>query len=452
MPAPFKAYDIRGKLRTELTNEFAKKVGQAFAQSIQAKKVVLGADIRESSESLKKSLAQGLTNQGVDVFDLGLVGTEEIYFATSHLNLDGGIEVTASHNPIDYNGMKFVRENSKPIGADTGLNEIESLVLLNDFAFSEIKGSIEKISIRDEYVKHLISYIKPENITPLKIVANSGNGTAGPTVDAIEDIFNKLSIPIELIKIHHMPDGSFPNGIPNPMIVDNQKSTSEAVLEHQADFGIAWDGDFDRCFFFDEKGQFIEGYYIVGLLAEAFLKKHPGEKVVHDPRVTWNTIDIVKENGGIPVLSKCGHAYIKQVMREHDAIYGGEMSAHHYFRDFFYCDSGMIPWLLIAELVSVKKQNLSEMVADRISKFPSSGEINRNINNADLVLEKIESHYSESALSIDKLDGLSMEFSKWRFNLRKSNTEPLVRLNVETRADLKLLELKTQELLSYIEH
>jgi len=452
MPAPFKAYDIRGKLDSEITPDFAKKVGQAFAQSVTPKSVVVGSDVRATSEGLKQAIALGLSEQGVDVLDIGLVGTEEIYFATSHLNLDGGIEVTASHNPIDYNGMKFVRENSKPIGADTGLLEIEDLVRQDAFQSSSTKGLVKSISIRKAYVEHLLTYINPKNISPLKLVVNSGNGTSGPTLDALESALHALSIPIEFIKIHHEPDSSFPNGIPNPMIVENQKSTSDAVIKHKANFGIAWDGDFDRCFFFDEKGEFIEGYYIVGLLAEAFLKKHPGEKIVHDPRVIWNTIDIVKENGGIPILSKCGHAFIKQKMREEDAVYGGEMSAHHYFRDFFYCDSGMIPWLLIAELISVKNQTLSTMVADRIKKFPSSGEINRTIENVDAAMLKVESHYIDSANAITKLDGLSMEFLDWRFNLRKSNTEPLLRLNVESRGNEKLMNDKTQEVLRLLEN
>ena len=450
MPAPFKAYDIRGKLDSEINTTFAKKVGQAFATSISPKQVVVGADIRLTSENLKNSVVEGLSQQGVDVVDIGLAGTEEIYFATSHLNLDGGIEVTASHNPMDYNGMKLVREDSKPIGADTGLIEIEELVCANQFEASIEKGSVTKVSIRDEYIEHLLTYINLKNIKPLKIVANSGNGTAGPTIDALEAAFEKLNVPIELIKIHHEPDGLFPNGIPNPMIVENQKSTSDAVIKHQADFGLAWDGDFDRCFFFDEKGQFVEGYYIVGLLAEAFLQKHPGQKIVHDPRLTWNTIDIVKTNGGIPVLSKCGHAYIKQVMREEDAVYGGEMSAHHYFRDFFYCDSGMIPWLLIAELLCLKGRPLSSLVESRIAKFPSSGEINRTIANADDALTRVEEFYKERAANIDKLDGISMEFKNWRFNLRKSNTEPLVRLNVESRGDFELMRKKTQQILELL--
>ena len=450
MTSPFKAYDIRGKLETELNHDFAVKVGQAFCEAIGPKQVVLGADVRLTSNDLKNGLAKGISDSGVDVIDLGMTGTEEIYFATSFLKADGGIEVTASHNPIDYNGMKLVRENSKPIGADTGLKDVEKLVVDNNFSVAKNKGSITKRSTRKEYIQHLLGYIEPENIKPLRIVANSGNGSSGPTVDAIEQALQALNVPIEFIKIHHEPDGTFPNGIPNPMIIENQASTRDAVLEHKADFGLAWDGDFDRCFFFDENGLFIEGYYIVGLLAEAFLKKHPGQKIVHDTRMTWNTIDIVTSNGGIPVLSKCGHSYIKQVMREQDAIYGGEMSAHHYFRDFFYCDSGMIPWLLIAELISVKGQSLSEMLKERIAKFPSSGEINRTISNPDEALLKIEEFYRSDAININKLDGISMEFENWRFNIRKSNTEPLVRLNVESRGDQALMEKKTKEILQLL--
>lgn len=451
MSSPFKAYDIRGKLDTQLNPDFAKKVGQAFSEILKPKKIVLGADIRLSSNGLKEALAQGISDSGVDVLDLGMTGTEEIYFATSYLKADGGIEVTASHNPIDYNGMKLVRENSKPIGADTGLKNIEKLVTKNDFKINKKKGSISNVSVQEAYIEHLLTYIDPKKIKPLKIVANSGNGSSGPTIDAIENALHALKVPIEFIKIHHKPDGTFPNGIPNPMIIENQKSTHDAVIEHQADFGLAWDGDFDRCFFFDEKGQYIEGYYIVGLLAEAFLQKNPGQKIVHDTRLTWNTIDIVEANGGVPILSKCGHAYIKQVMREQDAVYGGEMSAHHYFRDFFYCDSGMIPWLLIAELVSTKGEKFSAMLADRIAKFPSSGEINRILNDADTALQRVEAFYTDTANSVDKLDGISMEFTNWRFNLRKSNTEPLVRLNVESRGDVVLMKQKTNEILQLLQ-
>ncbi|NVK20910.1 MAG: phosphomannomutase CpsG [Kangiellaceae bacterium] len=450
--SPFKAYDVRGKLGEQLNDEIAYKIGSAFAKFLKPKTIIVGGDIRETSESLKNNVAKGLVDQGVDVIDIGMTGTEEVYFATTFLGVDGGIEVTASHNPIDYNGMKLVKEESRPISADTGLKAIEEIVY-GDETFEPVsdKGLIIKKSVLHDFVDHLAAYINVDNLKPLNLVVNSGNGAAGHVVDAIEKYFLVKGIPITFIKVHHEADGTFPNGIPNPILPENRAATSEAVLKHGADMGIAWDGDFDRCFLFDEKGEFIEGYYIVGLLAEAFLQKKPGAKVVHDPRLTWNTIDIVKSNGGIPILSKCGHAFIKEVMREEDAVYGGEMSAHHYFKDFAYCDSGMIPWLLIAELLSVKKQKLSEMVHDRIAKFPSSGEINRRLNNPDKAIDSILSKYQSEAIVIDKLDGISMEFENWRFNLRKSNTEPVVRLNVESKANQELMKQKTKEILDLLE-
>lgn len=451
MSSCFKAYDIRGKLEEELNIDIAYKIGRAFAKQLSPKSVVVGGDIRLTSEKLKQATAKGLMDEGVDVIDLGMTGTEEVYFATQYLGVDGGIEVTASHNPIDYNGLKLVKRGACPISGDTGLKEIEALVYSDTIepCMVDNSGTISKKNITPEFVEHILTYIGLGSLKPMKLVMNSGNGAAGHIIDALEVKFKELQVPIEFIKIHHEPDGTFPNGIPNPILPENRAVTSNAVLEHKADMGIAWDGDFDRCFLFDEKGQFIEGYYIVGLLAEAFLKKSPGSKIVHDPRLTWNTVDIVKENGGIPIQSKCGHAFIKDVMREHDAVYGGEMSAHHYFRDFGYCDSGMIPWLLVTELVSVKGKPLSNLVEHRINKFPASGEINKSISNPDIAIQKIKDQFQNEAVLIDTTDGISMEFEKWRFNLRKSNTEPVVRLNVESKGDKSLMELKTKELLSF---
>ncbi len=451
MGSPFKAYDIRGKLDEQLNEEVAYKIGSAFAQFLKPKTIVVGGDIRETSEDLKQSVSRGLADQGVNVIDLGITGTEEIYFATKFLGVDGGIEVTASHNPIDYNGMKLVKEEARPISADTGLKAIEKMVYSTEtLTPAKIKGTIEQKSVLEEFVKHICTYIRLDKIKPLKLVVNSGNGAAGHVVDALEQEFIHRGVSVTFVKVHHEPDGTFPNGIPNPILPENRAVTSEAVLEHNADMGIAWDGDFDRCFLFDENGAFIEGYYIVGLLAEAFLQKQPGAKIVHDPRLTWNTIDIVESNGGIPVLSKCGHAFIKEVMRQEDAVYGGEMSAHHYFKNFAYCDSGMIPWLLVIELLSIKSKKLSQMVQDRIEKFPSSGEINRRLNNPDAAISSVFDRYQTDAIIIDKLDGISMEFDKWRFNLRKSNTEPVVRLNVESKGDVALMELKTQEIIDLL--
>ncbi|GAW96848.1 MULTISPECIES: phosphomannomutase/phosphoglucomutase [Colwellia] len=450
----FKAYDIRGKLGEELNTDVAYRIGRAFSQYTQAKTVVVGGDIRLTSEELKQALAQGLMAGGTNVIDLGLAGTEHIYFATSYLECDGGIVVTASHNPIDYNGMKLVRENSKPISGDTGLFDIQALAEQNDFIEVAVKGTLSTVDITQPYTEHLLTYIDNKNITPLKLVVNAGNGTAGPALDAIESAFNALNVPIEFIKIHHQPDGNFPNGIPNPLLIENRAATRDAVIKHGADMGIAWDGDFDRCFLFDEHGEFIEGYYIVGLLAENFLSKVTGdksqEKIIHDPRLTWNTIDIVEQAGAQAIQSKTGHAFIKERMRSEDAIYGGEMSAHHYFRDFFYCDSGMIPWLLIAELVCLRKQPLSSLVKERIAAYPSSGEINNKIADPKAAIARVFDFYQQQAQVIDKTDGISMEFGNWRFNLRSSNTEPVVRLNVESKGDKALMQEKTAQVLALL--
>ncbi|AXN33800.1 phosphomannomutase/phosphoglucomutase [Vibrio coralliilyticus] len=443
----FKAYDIRGKLEQELNYDVVYRIGRAFGQYLSAKKVVVGGDARATSEPLKLALSDGLIDAGVDVIDLGLTGTEEIYYAAQVMDVDGGIEITASHNPIDYNGLKLVRENAKPISGDTGLKDIQALAELAEFIEPVQKGRYQQASHLNEYTEHLLSYIDKDHIKPLKLVVNSGNGAAGHVIDALEERFQQLQIPIELIKIHHEPDSNFPNGIPNPLLPENRHATSSAVLEHKADMGIAWDGDFDRCFLFDEQGQFIEGYYIVGLLAEAFLAKHLGAKVIHDPRLTWNSIDIIERSGGEAVMSKTGHAFIKERMRSEDAVYGGEMSAHHYFRDFGYCDSGMIPWLLVSELICRKGQPLSNLVAERIAAFPSSGEINSTLDNPNQAIQRIKAIFEQDALTVDYTDGVSMEFTNWRFNLRSSNTEPVVRLNVESRADVELMKVKTEQIL-----
>ena len=442
----FKAYDVRGRIPDQLNEDIAHRIGRAYAAVIQPGTVVVGHDIRLTSESIKQALIDGLRTQGVSVQDIGLCGTEEIYFATAHLGVGGGIVVTASHNPKDYNGMKFVREGSRPISGDSGLADIRVLAERNQFVPAASRGGYEAVDARAAYVAHLLSDVDASALAPLKIVCTAGNGGAGAVIDALEP-----HLPFTFIKVHHEPDGEFPNGVPNPLLVENRAVTAERVIAEGADLGIAWDGDFDRCFFFDSSGHFIEGYYIVGLLAEAFLSRLGPQKIVHDPRLTWNTQDIARTGGGEPVLSKTGHAFIKERMREVDAVYGGEMSAHHYFRDFAYCDSGMIPWLLIAGLISQTKQPLSELVAARESAFPCSGEINREVADPAALLAAVEARYGEQAVSIEKLDGLGMEFADWRFNLRMSNTEPVVRLNVETRGDQPLMEAKTEELLSLID-
>ena len=430
----FKAYDIRGRLGIDLDEEIAHRIGRAFARALGAKKVVLGRDIRASSEALTGAVAQALVAEGCEVLDLGLSGTEEMYFATTFFGADGGICVTASHNPMDYNGMKMVRAGSAPLDAATGLASIKALAEADDFGPARAGGRIHDIAIeaRTAYVERVMSFVDVAALKPLKIVVNAGNGAAGPTFDAIAAALELRGAPLTFIRMHHTPDGSFPNGIPNPLLVENRPVTAERVIAEGADLGVAWDGDFDRCFFFDHKGGFVDGEYVVGLLAEVFLQKEPGAKIIHDPRVIWNTQDVVARAGGTAVQSRTGHAFIKQSMRDENAVYGGEMSAHHYFRDFVYCDSGMIPWLVMAELVS-RSGPLADLVAERRAAFPSSGEINFHPDDPKGTIAAVRATYEPQAQAVDETDGISLDMGDWRFNLRSSNTEPVVRLNMESR-------------------
>jgi len=438
----FKAYDVRGRLPDELNEEIAYRIGRGYAEFVKPKKVVVGRDIRLSSAQLRDAVTKGLTDSGVDVYDIGLCGTEGVYFATFHERMDGGIMVTASHNPPDYNGMKFVRERAKPISSDTGLVEIRAHAERGEFVSPTRPGKRQELETGGAYLEHLLGYVELERLKPLKIVVNAGNGGAGLIIDQLE-----RHLPFEFIKLFNQPDGHFPNGVPNPMLEENRAPTIEAIRKEKANLGIAWDGDYDRCFFFDEQGRFIEGYYIVGLLASVFLKRERGAKIVHDPRLTWNTLDLVQSLGGKPVLCKSGHAFIKEKMRTEDAAYGGEMSAHHYFREFSYADSGMIPWLLVTQAICESGKPLSALVDERMRLFPASGEINRQLKDGKAAIKRIEDQYGPEALKVDHIDGLSVEFETWRFNLRTSNTEPLVRLNVESRGDEALMRAKTDELL-----
>ena len=442
----FKAYDVRGRIPEELNPESSYAIGRAYAEWLKPKRVAVGRDIRLSSAELAEALIRGLTDSGVDVLDIGLCGTEGVYFATFSQELDGGIMVTASHNPPDYNGMKFVREQSRPISGDTGLQDIRKLAEGGKFSASSRQGAVIETDIRPSYRQHLLSYVDRSVLKPVRIVSNPGNGGAGLVIDLIEN-----DLPFQFVKLHHEPDGTFPHGVPNPMLEENRAVTAQTVLREKADIGIAFDGDFDRCFFFDEQGIFIEGYYIVGLLASVFLKRVPGGRIVHDPRLTWNTLEIVQQYGGKAVQCKSGHAFIKQVMREVDAVYGGEMSAHHYFRDFAYCDSGMIPWLVLGQLLSETGKPLSALVGERMRLFPASGEINRKLADQKAAIEAVKARYVPQALKVESVDGLSVEFEQWRFNLRSSNTEPLVRLNVESRGDAALMNDKTAEILALLQ-
>lgn len=443
----FKAYDIRGRVPAELNPDLARKIGQSFASVYGLKKVVVGRDIRLSSQSLADAVIQGLCDMGCEVLDLGLIGTEEMYHATFSLEgdgVDGGVVITASHNPADYNGMKFVVRGARPVTGESGLLAMSTMIVEATIPSPhEVAGTSRPLTSKEKYIEHLLGYVDLTKLKPLKIIVNSGNGCAGAIIDLLEKY-----LPFTFVKIQHEADGTFPQGVPNPLLVENREITTRAVREHGADLGIAWDGDFDRCFFWDEKGDFIEGYYLVGLLAKAMLKSHPGAKILYDPRLTWNSQELISENGGVPIMTRTGHAFIKERMRKEDAVYGGEMSAHHYFKDFGYCDSGMIPWLLVTSLLSSAGVGFSSLVEARKAAFPVSGEINNRVEDADRIIEAIEKKYGDGVK--DYTDGLSVEFARYRFNVRKSNTEPLLRLNVETRADVELLAEKTKELLQLI--
>jgi phosphomannomutase len=442
----FKAYDVRGRVPEQLNAEIAYRIGRAFAVYLGARTIVVGHDIRLTSPDLCAAVVAGIRDAGCDVVHIGQCGTEEIYFATFHGGYDGGVVVTASHNPKDFNGMKFVREGARPISGDAGLPEIQALAEAGDFPVADRQGALRHAADKSAYIEHLLSYVDKSALRPLKVVVNAGNGGAGAIIDLLEP-----HLPLEFIKVQHAPDGHFPNGVPNPLLEENRAVTADVVRASGADLGVAWDGDFDRCFFFDECGDFVEGYYVVGLLAEAFLRKHGSGTIVHDPRLTWNTTDIVAQFGGQAVQSRTGHAFIKQVMRDHDALYGGEMSAHHYFRDFAYCDSGMIPWLLVVELLSRCQQPLSELLRERQRAYPVSGEINRPVADPKAVLDTIARRYGSAGGVLDTMDGIGVSFADWRFNVRTSNTEPLVRLNVESRGDHALMTAKTAELLALLD-
>ena len=435
----FTAYDVRGRLGDELNEEIALRIGRAFAEVLRARRVVLGRDPRRSSQALAGAVSEGLMQAGCEVIDLGLCGTEEMYFAVSHLEADGGIEVTASHNPMNYNGLKMVRRGSAPLDAASGMAAIKALAEQGNFGADGQGKWREDRAVRAHYVQKVLSFVSVDALRPLKILVNAGNGAAGPTFDAIAAELAAKNAPLKFVRMYHDPDGSFPNGIPNPLLPENQPVTAQAVVACGADMGVAWDGDFDRCFLYDHLGNFVPGEYVVGLLAQVFLDKEPGARIVHDPRVMWNTVDIVNKFGGSAVAARTGHAFMKQAMRDTGAAYGGEMSAHHYFRDFMACDSGMIPWLLVAELIGRSGTSLADLLAQRRAAFPSSGEINFKVTSPHDCMARIAAVYAPKARARDDLDGLSLDFGDWRFNLRASNTEPLLRLNVESRGKVDLV-------------
>ncbi|WP_136659547.1 phosphomannomutase [Nitratireductor sp. XY-223] len=450
MSSAFKAYDVRGEIPGQVNVPFAYRFGQAVAAQQPRRSVVVGHDMRQDSPALASAIAQGLLDSGVDVLPLGQCGTEEVYFHTDHSGADAGLMVTASHNPRDYNGIKMVLDGARAATRDNALKPLEDLVyserkfpVVGDYAK---RGTLAPLLGKDAYVERLLKQVEGLDLKPLKIVCHAGNGCAGPVIDLLEE-----HLPFEFIKVDHAPDPSLPNGIPNPLLPERRERASRAVIEHGADLGLAWDGDFDRCFFYDEHGDFVEGYYLVGLIAQTMLRTHPGGTILYDPRLTWNTIDTVEKAGGVAMICRTGHAFFKQMLRDEDAVYGGEMSAHHYFRDFSYCDTGMLPWLAVVAEMSSNGAKLSEMVAARIKAFPCSGEINFTVSDANAVLKKIADHFDRANPAVETIDGLSMAFDDWRFNVRASNTEPLLRLNVEARGDAGLVASRVKEITALIE-
>ncbi|MEI8281588.1 MAG: phosphomannomutase [Armatimonadota bacterium] len=439
----FKAYDVRGVVPTELNPELAYNIGRAYADELGPKTVCIGYDIRLSGPDLYDAFARGLNDAGVDVVHLGMVGTEMVYFATAFYGYDGGCMITASHNPPQYNGLKMVRQESRPVSSDTGLLEMERRAFEKNWEKSGTGSRVDQ-DVYEDFVKHLLGIVSPSALKPLKVLCDVGNGAAGV---ALEKLLPHL--PLDVTRRLFEPDGNFPNGVPNPILEESRAETVAIMHRESFDFGVAWDGDYDRCFFFDEHGDFIEGYYIVGLLAQSILQNDPNHTIVYDPRLTWNTLDIVEKLGGTAVMCKSGHAFIKEKMRAVDATYGGEMSAHHYFKQHWYCDSGMIPFLLIAKLVSETGRSLGELVREMVANYPCSGEVNSTVADVPTVLKRVEGLYAQGG-TIDRIDGLSIEYPNWRFNLRGSNTEPVIRLNVETRGDAEMMKTKTAELLSII--
>ena len=440
----FKTYDIRGEIDVNIDESIVYRISRATGQHFAAKSIVVGFDARKTSSTYASAAGKAIQDSGSDVINIGLTGTEEMYWAVSEFNACAGITITASHNPINYNGMKIVKSGSRPLCQETDLKLIKRLSEKEKFTFAKMPGKIidRAVEARSAYIEQVLSFIDINALKPLKIVVNSGNGAAGPTFDAIAQRLSAANVQLDFIRINHTPDHTFPNGIPNPLLPKNHLATAKVVKEVQADFGIAFDGDFDRCFFFDGHGRFIKGEFIIGLLAEIFLQREAGARIVHDPRVIWNIQNIVDHKDGVAVQSKTGHAFIKHTMRKHRAIYGGEMSAHHYFRDFAYCDSGMIPWLLVAELVSKSGISLADLVEERFTSFPSSGETNFYVENVQEAIDRVLTAYQAKAVSFDNTDGVSLAFTNWRLNLRGSNTEPLLRLNIEGRGDAKLIKAK----------
>ncbi|MDD5693373.1 MAG: phosphomannomutase/phosphoglucomutase [Patescibacteria group bacterium] len=439
----FKAYDVRGVYPSEIDERAVGYISKAYVAVVKPKKVVIGRDVRTSGQSLLEATKQALTEAGTDVVDIGVITTDMLYFAVAHYGFDGGIGITASHNPSEYNGLKMVRSEARPVSMDSGLAEIRDLAAKNDFKKAERVGKIEELDILDGYIKKLLTFVDKELITNKKIVANPNFGAAGKAVERLASELN-----FEIVKLNFEENGKFPKGRPDPLLAENRKETTELIKKVGADFGVAWDADADRCFFFDETGAFVDGYYEAALLSQIVLDKYPGGKIIHDPRLIWATQDLVKEAGGIPLINKVGHSFIKERMRREEAVFGGENSGHFYFKDFYYCDNGMIPFLLMLQKLCETGKQMSELVNPLRQNYPVSGEINFTVTDSQKELDEIKEKYNDAM--IDTIDGISVTYPDWRFNVRISNTEPLLRLNVEARTK-DLVDQKVAELTAIIE-
>jgi phosphomannomutase len=442
-PKVFKAYDVRGIYPTDLDEEGAYAIGRAYVEEFQPREIAVGRDMRVSSPAMAAALMRGAVDAGCDVNDIGLVGTEMLYFAVGERGLDGGVAVTASHNPKEYTGMKIVRSGALPVGGESGLAEIRERALAG-FGDPTGAGSVRELDIWPAYVERVLSFVEPDAIARLKVVIDAANGMAGvmllPVLERLPQV--------EAVRCYFEPDGTFPNHEPNPLLPENREFIVERTTAEAADFGVAFDGDADRCFFVDDEGEFVPGDFVTALLAESVLVKEPGAKIIYDVRASWAVPEAIERAGGVPLVNRVGHAYIKHRMRAEGAAFGGEVSGHYYFRNFSQADSGVVPFLLMLELVSRKAQKLSEILRPYRERFFITGELNTPVPDVEMKLRELEQHFA-SVGEISHLDGISVDADDWHFNVRPSNTEPLLRLNLEARSE-ELMEEKRDEVLAVI--
>jgi phosphomannomutase len=441
-PNVFKAYDVRGLYGEELDEDGAYAIGRAYVEQFEPRRIAVGRDMRVSSHSMAKAVAEGATDAGADVAEIGLVGTEMVYFAVGELGLDGGIAVTASHNPKEYTGMKIVRRGALPVGGDSGLMEIRDRAAAG-FGPAAGRGSIESVDIWPAYVDRVLSFVDVGSIRPLRVVIDAANGMGGAMLPPV-----LARLPIDAVTCYFEPDGTFPNHEPNPLLPENREFIVAKTLEERADFGVAFDGDADRCFFVDDAGEFVPGDFATALFAEAVLAKEPQARVIYDVRASWAVPETIERAGGTALINRVGHAFIKHRMRQESAAFAGEVSGHYYFRDFSQADSGVIPFLLMLELVSTKGQRLTEILAPFRERYFITGEINTPVADVALKLQELKERFGPSG-TVSHLDGISVDAPDWHFNVRPSNTEPLLRLNLEARTQ-ELMERKRDEVLAAI--